>query len=124
MDKPEIEQQPHKSPLLWSLAIQAGVFLGRVLPRQIGGELADVIGRLLSRQEDHAMVKAARANQWVIHDKAISPEGLDHQVESIFQSAARCIFDYFYFLSRPEKLKTIVSFSPAAQRAFDRIRQN
>lgn len=70
------------------------------------------------------MVQAIRSNQWVIHDQALSPAQLDQLPVSIFQSASRCMFDYFYYLSRSEKLKSIVEFSPEAQQAINRIRQN
>jgi len=123
MNRTPNENRRQKSPLLWSMAIQAVIFLGRVLPRQAGLIVADGIGKLLGKQKKHPMVKAARANQWVIHEQALAPSQLDHLTQAVFRSAARCIFDYFYFLPRPEKLKSIVEFSPETQNAFDRIRQ-
>ncbi len=105
-------------------AVQVGVFLGRVLPRPVGLKLADGIGKLLGKDKNNPMVRAIRANQWVIHGQALSPDQLDKLPVVVFQSAARCLFDYLYFLRRPEKLQSIIEFSPEAQQAFQRIRQN
>lgn len=123
MDQTKEKIKHQKKPLIWSLAIQSVVLLGRVLPRRFGLHTADVIGKLLANLKAHPMVQAARANQWVVHGQTLSPQQLDHLTQSAFQSAARCLFDYFYFLSRPEKLKSIIEFSPGTQKAFDRIRQ-
>ena len=70
------------------------------------------------------MVRAIRANQWVIHNQALSKDQLDQLPILVFQSAARCAFDYFYFLSRPKKLQSMVKFNPEAHKAFERIRKN
>jgi phosphatidylinositol dimannoside acyltransferase len=106
------------------IAIQTFVFLGRVLPRPIGLKLANGIGKWLGAKKKNPMVRAIRANQWVIHNQALTPEQLDHLPFLVFQSAARCMFDYFHFLSRPNKLHSIVNFSPEVFKAFERIRQN
>lgn len=110
--------------LVRPLTIQGIVLLGRLLPRAVGLKLADGIGRLLGQNDKSPMVRGIRANQWVIHNGELSPDQLDRLPVIVFQSAARSIFDCSYFLSRPKKLKSIVEFSPEAQKAFNRIRQN
>jgi len=106
------------------LAIRAVVLLGRLLPRRVGLRLADFIGGRLGKNSKSPMVRAIRANQWVIHRGALSPEELDRLPIEVFQSAARCLFDYFYFLSRPQQLKAVVEFSPETQRTISRIQEN
>lgn len=107
-----------------SIAIQLAILLGRILPREKGIKLSSYIGKRLGQNKNNPMVKAIRANQYVIHDKALGEKELDELPKIIFQSAANCIFDYFHFLSRPEKLQEVVHFSPQAQNAFDRIQKN
>mgnify|MGYP001087871538 FL=1 len=106
------------------LAIQAVVLLGRLLPRASGLKLANFIGKRLGENEKSPMVQAIRANQWVLHNGKLSPEELDQLPIDVFQSAARCLFDYFHFLSRPDKLQSIVAFSSEAQNIISRIQQH
>ncbi len=68
-----------------------------------------------------AMVKAIRANQWVIHDKDLTEEELDAKPETVFRSAARCMFDFFYYLTRAEELQSVVDLSPRALSVMERI---
>jgi lauroyl/myristoyl acyltransferase len=97
------------------------MFIGRVLPRKWGLRLASGIGSILGSLKNNKMVKAIRANQTVIHNQQLSAEELDSVPKVIFRSAARCMFDYFHYLRRPEKLQKIVSFDPQAQAAIARI---
>jgi len=69
------------------------------------------------------MVQAIRANQWVVHQQSLTAEELNKLPKLVFQSSARCIFDYFYFFSRPEKLDQIIDYSPEAMNAVKRIKQ-
>jgi KDO2-lipid IV(A) lauroyltransferase len=115
---------PFKNLLNQSIVIQLAMLLGRVLPRQTGLKISSIIGTRLGKNKRSPMVKAIRANQYVIHDQTLDEEKLDELPKIVFRSAANCIFDYFYFLSRPEKLEEVIDFSPKAESAFDRIRNN
>lgn len=115
-------------PLKWLLSqpfiIQLAVLLGKVLPRQFGLNLASLVGSLLGSFKRSPMVKAIRLNQWVIHQQSLTEEELDALPKIVFKSAAKCTFDYFYFLSRPDQLHDVVDFSPEAKDAMARIRSN
>jgi len=104
--------------------IQLAVLVGKILPRKTGFKLADLVGNQLGKNSNSPMVKAIRANQWVINNQSLSEEKLNELPKIIFRSAARCFFDYFYFLSRPEKLTDVVDFSMEAKAAFERIWNN
>lgn len=120
-------QQPHqnkpkKKISLIPLLIHLAIFLGWLLPRRLGRWVATGIGNLLGNLRRNKMVKAIRANQYVIHGEEMSAEALDEIPQKVFVSAARCIFDYFHFLPRPWRLQKIVSFSPEAQATIDRFK--
>jgi KDO2-lipid IV(A) lauroyltransferase len=102
--------------------IRLAMLIGRILPRKWGLKLASFIGTVLGSNKNISMVKAVRANQYVIHHQQLSEKDLDELPKTVFRSAAKCLFDYFYYLSRPEKLEKIVNFSPEAEAAFKRIR--
>ena len=124
MEKKNKRSKPFRNLLNQSIVIQFAILLGRVLPRQTGSKISSYIGRRLGNNKKNDMVKAIRANQYVLHNKSLSKKELNELPRTVFKSAANCIFDYFYFLSRPEKLQDIVDFSEQAQYAFDRINKN
>jgi len=107
-----------------TLAIQFAILIGRVLSHKSGFKLASLIGALLGSMKNHPMIQAIRANQWVIHDQSLTEKELEVIPKMVLQSAAKCLFDYFYHLPRPEKLREIVSFSPTANIAVERIKNN
>lgn len=113
-----------KNLLHQSIIIQLAIVLGRVLPRRVGLKISSFIGNRLGQNRNNPMVQAIRANQYVIHQQEINEKELDALPKIVFKSAANCIFDYFYFLSRPEKLQDIVDFSPRVINAFERINKN
>ena len=106
------------------VGIQLAVLLGRILPRKIGLKLASLIGSLLGSFKASPMVKAIRANQWVIHRQSLTKKELAAFPKIVFRSAVKCNYDFYYFLSRPEKLHEIVRFSPKARIVMDRIQSN
>ncbi len=106
------------------IIIRLAMLIGKVLPRKLGLKLASLIGIQLGKSKHSPIVKAIRANQWVIHGQSVKPETLNLIPQMVFESSAKCLFDYFHFLSRPEKLKEIVEISPEAMAAFERIWRN
>jgi lauroyl/myristoyl acyltransferase len=106
------------------LCLGVAALLGKLLPYKTGHALARAIGSGLGKDRKNPMVKAIRANQWVVHDQELSPQTLEERPRTVFRNAARCLFDYFYYLPRPEALKKVVSFSPRAQEALERIKDN
>ena len=104
--------------------IRTAMLIGRLFPRKVGLSFAALIGTILGSLKRSQMVRAIRANQYVIHNQNLDTKTLRKLPKVIFRSAAKCIFDYFYFLSRPEKLLSIVKFSPEAEAAFERVKQN
>ena len=117
--------QPKKQKRKLSLEpvlLRLAILIGWSLPRRWGYQLATVVGNLLGSLKRNKMVKAIRANQYVIHDQEMSTEALNQAPKTVFISAAKCIFDYFHFLPRPERLQKIVSFSPEVENVIERIK--
>jgi KDO2-lipid IV(A) lauroyltransferase len=106
------------------LTIRTAVLIGRLFPRKIGLLLAALIGTILGSLKRSEMVRAIRANQYVIHGQKLDRKVLNKIPKTVFRSAAKCIFDYFYFLSRPDKLRKIIKFSDEAEAAFERVKAN
>lgn len=104
--------------------IQFAVIIGKVLPRKVGLLLASLVGTIVGSFKRTPLIQAIRANQWVIHDQQLTKKELNRLPRVVFRSASKCFFDYFYFLSRPEKLEQILHFSPEAASTIQRIENN
>ena len=109
-----------RQPILFQLFF----LLGKILPRKIGLGIAALIGTVVGSMKKTRLIQAIRANQWVIHDQQLTKKELNSLPRTVFRSASKCFFDYFYFFHRPEKLEEIVHFSPEAEAAINRIHNN
>lgn len=105
-----------------SIAVHIGIFLGRVLPRKTGLRLADKIGAWIAKHPNYTFVKAVKANQEVVSNGSLSQMQLDQRTRQVFQSTVRSLFDYFYFVKRPNELFKIISLSPNAELAIQRVK--
>lgn len=85
----------------FSLAL--ALLLGRWMPPRIGYALADwAATRLIAARRDAPLVRAVRANQWVVRGETLSPEALDRAVEETFCNTARALFDLYHYLPNPK----------------------
>ncbi len=103
------------------LGIQLAMLTGKTLPRERGLKFVSFLGKSFGSIKASPLVKAIRANQWVIHQESLTKKELDDLPKTVFASAARCLFDYLYYLPRPEALQGVIDISPKAQLAFTRI---
>jgi KDO2-lipid IV(A) lauroyltransferase len=102
-----------------TFGIGTALLLGRIVPETIGYPLAQVIGQIIARQKKTAMVRAVRSNQWVMRGKGLSATQLDDCVHDVFRSQARCLFDFYRNMNRPEKVQDLFHLSSAFQKVFD-----
>ncbi|MBG0770330.1 MAG: hypothetical protein H0S82_01400 [Anaerolineaceae bacterium] len=80
-----MKQDKQKRPLsLEPLLLHLAILTGWILPRHIGYRLATFIGNLIGSLRRNKMVKAIRANQYVIHGQEISAEALNEAPRTIF----------------------------------------
>ncbi|MCJ7694110.1 MAG: hypothetical protein MUO40_01660 [Anaerolineaceae bacterium] len=104
------------------LAIRAALIIGKLLTRKAGYRLANAAGSWIARHPKFSLVRAVKANQWVVRDEQCTSAELSIFTKQVFQSSSRCLFDYYHYIGRPEKLFKIIKISSEAQVAFDRIR--
>ena len=66
--------------------------LGRILPPKPGYRFAEFIGEQVASRSGSKMVKAIRANQWVVHGETLDRAELDKFVHETFRRSARFHF--------------------------------
>lgn len=104
-----------------SLAVRLGMILGRVMSRKAGYHLGDKLARWIARHQNFSLVQAVKANQWVVRGENATADDLEVFAQQVFQSSMRSLFDYFYFIRRPNELMKVISFGPGSNAFLERI---
>jgi lauroyl/myristoyl acyltransferase len=94
--------------------------IARLIPVRLGYRLADFTADRISAQHDSRMVRAVRANQWVILGEKITGEVLDQAVRATFRSSASSIFTLYHYMMTPPAVKQLVVLNATAQRLCQR----
>jgi lauroyl/myristoyl acyltransferase len=78
-----------------------------------------VVAEQIARQRDSRVVRAVRANQWVIRGENLDGEALDAVVSETFHYWARSIFDLYHYIETPEAAGQLI----VLERSFQQIAQ-
>jgi KDO2-lipid IV(A) lauroyltransferase len=93
------------------LGVGLGLAVGRSLPPAAGHRLANFLGSWIARRRTWNLVRAARANQWVVSGEQLSAAELDRAVRQTFQMTARSIYNLNHYLDRPEDVRRMVQYN-------------
>lgn len=89
--------------------IAFALFMGRLVPAWAGRPLANSLADLISARKSSQIVKAARANQWVVSREQLFGPELDVAVQETFRNQARSLYDFYHHMNEaPEKQKILV----------------
>lgn len=97
-------------------------FLGKHLPHSVGYFLARQIGALMSWFPNSRIMKAVRSNQSVIHNNRLTEKQLNILCRKVMQLNACMLFDFFYYLPRPQLMLNSFTFEPETLSCIERIR--
>ncbi len=86
--------------------------LGKIIPSSIGYPLAEKVSLRLSAQNNSGIVRAARANQWIISGRSLSSEELDAQTRETFRQTSRWLFDFYNNIDNYQAILDRVALSP------------
>jgi lauroyl/myristoyl acyltransferase len=99
--------------------------LGGALPLRAGHALADFVAGRIAGRRDSRMIRAVRANQWVVRGESLEKGGLDRAVRETLQQSARSIFDLYHYIRDTEATERLIVLDEttrglAARPEFDR----
>lgn len=97
-------------------------FLGKYLPYSVGYFLGRQVGAVISWFPNSRIMKAVRSNQRVIHNNRLSEEQLGVLCRKVMQLNACMLFDFFYYLPRPQLMLDSFTFEPETLACIERIR--
>jgi lauroyl/myristoyl acyltransferase len=72
--------------------------IGKLIPPKLGFKLADWVAKKIASRKDSQMVRALRANQWIVTGENLSSKELDVQVLNTFRHIAHVQYDLYHNL--------------------------
>jgi lauroyl/myristoyl acyltransferase len=103
-----------------SLSLHLISSLARSLPPKLGYRLAYRIADWVATQKDSKLIRAVRANQWVISGAALQGEALDHAVRETMRYSAYFLFDLYHYAHSPHAIRHLVVLDPSFQQLIHR----
>jgi phosphatidylinositol dimannoside acyltransferase len=79
--------------------------VARLIPVQLGYHLADLTAARIVSHPGSIMVRAVRANQWVISGESLDKEALDRAVFETYRNSSRSIFDLYHYILDPNAIE-------------------
>jgi lauroyl/myristoyl acyltransferase len=98
-----------------SLSLRLASTLAGRLPLRVGYRIAYLIAKQIARQKQSSVVRAVRANQWVIRGENLEGETLDRIVDETFRYWARAIFDLYHYVQTPDATGQLIVLEPSFQ---------
>ena len=88
------------------------IALGKLIPPALGYKLADWTALWLAGRKDTPMIRAARANQWVVTGQQLNAQQLDAQVYETVRIVAHILYDFYHTIDNHEAILERVTLSP------------
>jgi len=98
------------------LGVGLALWLGRVMPPSLGYRLGDLLADRVASRRSWDLVRAVRANQWVVGRSEVAADALDQGVRDTFRHTAHCLYDHYHNLSNPSAIESLVAYEPNVDR--------
>ncbi len=105
------------------LGLALALGLGRIMPPSLGYRLAYLTADRIASRPNSSIVRAVRANQWMISGGELSSEQLDEVVREVFRHTAHSIYTLYHYLNNSVMFERMVKFSPAILEIIEKSRQ-
>jgi KDO2-lipid IV(A) lauroyltransferase len=94
--------------------------LARATPPWLGYRVAGLAARLIASRRNSSLVRAVRANQWVISGGGYTKLVLDQVARSAFEHSARSIYDLYHYVQDPAAAGDLFVIHDAVREILDR----
>lgn len=105
------------------IGLGAAIGIGRSLPPAIGYPLVNSLAKIIASRRNSPLVRAVRANQWVITREKLSADQLDQAVQDTFRHTAHCLYNFFRTFNNPQALLERIEFGPRIKQYIERTKQ-
>ncbi len=94
--------------------------LARATPPSLGYAIAKSSADWIGSRRNSAVVRAVRANQWVVAGGDISQEALDQTVRNVFQNSARSIYELHHYQQEVDAASRLFLLEPTFRELLER----
>lgn len=105
-----------------SIGVGLAAFLARLAPPWLGYSLAYFLADRIAARRNSALVRAVRANQWVVSGGELRGEALDRQARQVIRNTARSIYDLHHDLGRETILNQLLDQADDLKKLLQRPR--
>lgn len=98
-----------------SLSLRLVSALAQKVPPKWGYPISSYVAKKISRQQNSSLVRAVRANQWVVNGETLEGEALDQIVTATLMHSARCIYDLYHYIHNVDAINQLVVLDPLSQ---------
>lgn len=91
-----------------SFGVRLGMGIARLFHPRVGFRVADFLADRISGRTNLAMVKAVRANQWVVAGGQLSPVELQIRTRQVFRNVARSLYVVHRTENAPEERQSLI----------------
>lgn len=98
-----------------SLSLRLVSGLAQRLSPRVGYRFASHVADFLARQKESQLIRAIRANQWVIRGECLDGESLDDAVHETLNHSAHCFFDLYHYMQDPAGAGELIVLEPSFQ---------
>ncbi|HET9913031.1 MAG TPA: lysophospholipid acyltransferase family protein [Anaerolineales bacterium] len=103
-----------------SLSLRLVSILAQRLSPRLGYPFAHFVAEQIARQRNSKLVRAVRANQWVIRGERLDAESLDRVVHETFHAWARSLFDLYHYIDDMDVTSQLIVVEPSFQKFVQR----
>lgn len=100
-----------------------GIRLPGLLPPTIGNTIGAFLADAIASRRHSRISRAVRANQWVVRSGRATSSDLQQAVRNVLRHRARCLFDLYHNINRPDDLERLSPMTPEAMYLIELSRQ-
>jgi lauroyl/myristoyl acyltransferase len=94
--------------------------LAQRVPPRLGYPISSYVAKQIARQRNSSLVRAVRANQWVVNGETLEGEALNEIVCETLRHSARCIFDLYHYIHHLDAINQLIVLDPLSQQLVRR----
>jgi lauroyl/myristoyl acyltransferase len=101
-----------------AVGVGTALTLAKFLPPLLGYRLAGKIASTMANRTGSPLNLALRTNQWIMSGKTLGCEELDIRIREVLNSTARCLFDFYHYLPKPDIIQSKVEIPSTINQYF------
>jgi phosphatidylinositol dimannoside acyltransferase len=103
-----------------SFSLRCVSALAQRIPPRFGYPISAYVAKQIAHQQNAGLVRAVRANQWVINGETLGGEALDQLVTETLRHSARCIYDLYHYIHHLDAINQWIVLDPLSHQIAQR----